>query len=269
MTATAIAQRSKVESLRSFLTSETIQRQLTMALPQHLRPERFLRTVMTLVQRTPGLLDCSQVSILAGMMQAAELGLELSGPLGHAYLIPRKGQATFQVGYRGLIELAYRSDRVRHFTARTVYEKDTFDVAYGTNPWIQHKPCLTEDPGKPIAYYAAVSLAHGGEDFEVMTHGQVEAHRQKYAANSRADSPWNTAFDDMARKTVIKKIAKRLPLSAEFVRAVIEDDLAEQQPAAPVQVASRTEALVAGLLTESDANGEKNVDFPTEEEAPA
>ena len=201
--------------------------------PKHLTAERVIKIAITMFHRTPGLQECSVESVLGCVIQAAELGLELSGPLGQAYMVPyrnkhtQRKEAQFQIGYRGLQDLAYRSGRVDCFPAHVVYENDTFDYAYGTKPFLTHKPTMG-DPGAMKAFYAVLMLKGGANDFEVMSLAAVEAHRDRYSKGAdRNDSAWKTAFEEMAKKTVIRKLAKRAPLSTELRAAATLDEYGE------------------------------------------
>lgn len=196
----------------------------------------MIRVAMTAFLKTPLLQKCSAASIVACVVQASELGLELTGPLGQAYMVPywnkhsKCEEAQFQVGYRGLIDLAYRSGKVETFASRVVYANDHFKFRYGTDPKIEHIPTM-EDPGEIKAVYAVIRIKGGGFDFEVMSKKQIDEHRAKYS-KQKADgnfSPWNTAYEEMAKKTPIRRLAKRVPLSIELVTAAVVDEYGESQ----------------------------------------
>ncbi len=197
--------------------------QIAMALPRHISVDRMLRVVLTSIRRTPKLLECDQMSLLGAVMEAAQLGLEPDGVLGHAYLVPYGKKVQLIPGYKGLIDLARRSGNVESIQARAVYEGDEFDFAYGDTPFLTHKP--TADPGELLAVYAIAKLKGGETVFEVMWRTQVETIRKRsMAANN---GPWVTDYDEMARKTAVRRLVKYLPLSAEVARAVTLDDMAE------------------------------------------
>lgn len=220
-------QTNKASQLRSFLTDPRVKEQIGLACAATVKPDKLIRTAMTLVQTNPDLMDCSQASILAGIVKAAEINIELTGALGQAYLIPYKSKGTsvanFQIGYRGLIELAYRSDRILRFDARVVYSKDKFSISYSDNPCFTHQPFLGGDPGEIIGFYSSVFFRNNSTDLEYMSLSQILEHREKYSS-AGASGPWNTAFNEMAKKTVIKKLAKRLPLCTELHIAIDEDE---------------------------------------------
>jgi len=193
--------------------------------------ERLVRCLLTECSRSPKLLDCTPQSLLGGVVTAAQLGLEIGGPMGQAYLLPfgkKQGgytEAQLVIGYKGFVNLAYRSPAIKSFSCRIVRAGDTFDIQFGTQPRIVHRPEPTMT-GEPIGYYAVVELSQGGHDFEYMTKAQCEQHRERYALMKNG-GPWSTNFDEMALKTTIRKLAKRLPLSAELSAAAGYDEQAE------------------------------------------
>lgn len=208
--------------------------QIAMALPKHLTPDRMIRVALTAFSRTPQLQECTTISILGCVIQASELGLELTGPLGQAYMVPRWNknigakEATFQVGYRGLMDLAYRSGRVSSFAAHCVHERDVFDFQLGTRPFLRHKPTMDGDRGNVIAVYAVLTMKDGAADFEVMSTADVNAHRDRYADKKAGDfSPWKTAWEEMAKKTVIRRLAKRAPMCVDMQKAAVVDEASE------------------------------------------
>lgn len=208
-----------------------MQDQIAAALPKHMTPERMIRVALTACQRVPKLLDCDPVSVVGAVVQAAELGLELSGPLGQAYLIPRwnsktrRNEATFQVGYKGLLSLAYRSADVISFQTGVVRDADFFGYELGTNSHLLHKPAL-RDRGEITHVYAVVKMRSGGALFEVMSAEDIEEHRRKYSQASDS-GPWSTAWEEMARKTVARRLAKWAPLSVECQTAAALDEYGE------------------------------------------
>lgn len=202
--------------------------QIAKALPSVLTPERFSRMVLTAMSTNPQLQQCTPNSFLGAMMQAAQLGVEPNTPLGQAYLIPYRNHGTleaqFQLGYKGLIDLAYRSGEITDISAHEVYENDTFEYELGLEPKLKHIPALT-DRGNVILYYAVYHTKNGGYGFEVMSVDDVNQHKNRFSkAASKGFSPWNSNFDEMAKKTVIKKLLKYAPIKTEFVRAVAQDE---------------------------------------------
>lgn len=202
--------------------------QIAKALPTVLTPERFTRMVLTAMSTNPQLQQCTPNSFLGAMMQAAQLGVEPNTPLGQAYLIPYRNHGTmeaqFQLGYKGLIDLAYRSGEITDISAHEVYENDTFEYELGLTPKLKHIPALI-NRGNVILYYAVYHTKNGGYGFEVMSAEDIQNHRNKFSkAAGKGFSPWSSNFDEMAKKTVIKKLLKYAPIKTEFVRAIAQDE---------------------------------------------
>lgn len=198
--------------------------QIAKALPKVMTPERFTRIVMTALSANEQLRRCTPQSFLGAMMQAAQLGVEPNTPLGQAYLIPYGNQVQFQLGYRGLIDLAYRSGEITSIQAHEVYENDTFEYELGLEPKLRHIPALA-DRGKVILYYAVFHTKSGGYAFEVMSKEDIERHVKQFSkAAGSGFSPWKDNFDSMAKKTVVKRLLKYAPLKSEFAQAMAADE---------------------------------------------
>lgn len=200
--------------------------QIEKALPSVITPERFTRIALTAYSRNEKLQECTAESFLGSMMQAAQLGVEPNTPLGQAYLIPYRNkevmEVQFQLGYRGMIDLAYRSGEVQNIQAHEVYENDTFEYELGLEPKLRHIPAL-KDRGNVILYYAVFKLTNGGVGFEVMSKEDVEAFAKK-KSKTYGTGPWQSDFDAMAKKTLVKRLLKFAPLKSDFVRAVTADE---------------------------------------------
>ena len=200
--------------------------QIEKALPSVITPERFTRIALTAYSRNEKLQECTAESFLGSMMQAAQLGVEPNTPLGQAYLIPYRNkevmEVQFQLGYRGMIDLAYRSGEVQNIQAHEVYENDTFEYELGLEPKLRHIPAL-KDRGNVILYYAVFKLTNGGVGFEVMSKEDVEAFAKK-KSKTYGTGPWQSDFDALAKKTLVKRLLKYAPLKSDFVRAVTADE---------------------------------------------
>lgn len=214
------------KKMQALITS--MKPQIEAALPSVLTGERFSRMILSAMSTTPQLAACTPKSFLGAMMQAAQLGVEPNTPLGQAYLIPfrNKGvlECQFQLGYKGLIELAYRSGAVKDIQAHEVYENDTFEYELGLTPILKHKPAM-KNRGEVIAYYAIYHTKDGGYGFEVMSKEDIQKHAEGYSQSHKSTySPWTNNFDEMAKKTVIKKCLKYAPLKTEFIRQLAADN---------------------------------------------
>ncbi len=215
---------AKLSTVRDLLYGEQMQKQLKMALPKHVNPEKLARLAMTALRSTPKLLDCDQQSLLGAIMEAGQLGLEI-GSMGQAWLIPYGKEATLIVGYRGMLDLAWRSDKIRAVSAKCVYEGDKFDLMFGLHPVLDHLPVPESEQGSLTHAYAIIETANGGVMFEVMTLGELEEIR----LNSRGgkSGPWITNHSEMCKKTVLRRLLKLAPCSTELQRAVTLDEQAE------------------------------------------
>lgn len=205
-----------------------LQSEFQNALPKVLTPERFTRIALTALSNTPELKKCTATSLMGGLMQAAQLGLEPNTPLGQAYLIPYKNKGVlecqFQVGYKGMLDLAYRSENMQTVQAYVVYQNDKFEYELGLDPKLKHIPA-TSNRGEAIYVYAVFKTSNGGYGFEVMSIDDVKEHGKKYSKSfSSQYSPWTTNFEEMAKKTAIKKVLKYAPLKTEFATAIAVDE---------------------------------------------
>lgn len=222
----ATTNNSEKKSMQQYIKS--MEGEIKKALPSVITPERFTRMVLTAISVNPKLGSCTPASFLGAMMSAAQLGVEPNTPLGQAYILPymNKGtlEAQFQLGYKGLIDLAYRSGDVEVVQSHVVYKNDTFECEYGLEPKLTHKPADGER-GDPVKVYAVFKTKSGGYGFEVMSMNDVCRHAEKYSkAYGSSFSPWKTSFEEMAKKTVLKKVLKYAPLKSDFVRAVVQDE---------------------------------------------
>ena len=198
--------------------------EIARALPKHLDPDRVARIAITAVRSNPKLQACSGHSFLAALMTSSQLGLEPNTPLGQAYIIPYGNDAQFQLGYKGILDLCRRSGEFLMIYAHEVREQDEFSYCYGLHKDLIHKPAEGER-GLVVAYYGVYHLKDGGYDFLVMSKPDVEKHRDLYSkASNKGFSPWNSAFDEMAKKTVLKQLLKYAPVSIEVQRSVSQDE---------------------------------------------
>jgi recombination protein RecT len=210
--------------------------QLQEALPatakRYLTAERMIKIATMAVSKSPLLLDCTRVSLLSSIMEAASFGLDF-GQLGQAYLVPRWNkkvngyEASLIIGYRGLIALSRRSGDLRSITAQVVYEKDEFELDLGSGKPPIHRPFLHGERGMPIAVYAVAWLVDGGTACDYMTWADVMKIKNRSQARTKSGDitgPWATDEDEMARKTVVRRLAKYLPMSVELADAIEIDD---------------------------------------------
>ncbi len=207
---------------------KAMQPEIKKALPSVITPERFTRMAISSLNNTPELQKCTPISFLAALMNAAQLGLEPNTPLGHAYLIPYKSkgilECQFQIGYKGLIDLAYRNGQMQTIQAQCVYENDYFEYEYGLNPQLIHRPAF-EDRGEVTYFYGLFRTVNGGYGFSVMSKLEMDVYAKQYSkAFESSYSPWKTCYEEMAKKTVIKQALKYAPIKTDLQKVLSSDE---------------------------------------------
>lgn len=251
-TAKAPSDRKQQTTLKQYVDS--MKSEIQRALPSVMTPERFTRITLSALSGNPQLQQSTPQSFLAAMMTAAQLGMEPNTPLGQAYLIPYRNhgvmETQFQLGYKGLIDLAYRSGEISVIQAHTVYARDDFDYEFGLEPKLTHRPYMGADKGDPVAFYGMFKTKDGGFGFEVMSVDDVRAHARRYSkAYDSETSPWRTSFEEMAKKTVLKRVLKYAPLKSDFARQLAADgtirrDIAPDMTEVPSDPAVYTDAEI-------------------------
>ena len=232
--------------------------QLALALPRHLNAERFARVAITEVRRNPDLLACDAASFMGALVQAAQLGLDIGSGLGHAYLIPFQNNKTGKkdvqliIGYRGLIELVRRSGLVRRLSAHVVYAGDTFDYSFGTDEFIRHVPCGETAFAKITHAYAIAEFKDGARQMEVMQRREIDAIRDR----GRRNKVWDSDYSEMARKTLIRRICKFLPISPEIADAMTIENEADNNFMTPPRPDPR-KMMELQIAAAADENGER------------
>jgi len=242
----------KTKEITSLLYSNLPQ--IRKALPKHMDTDRFVRIALSNIRKTPELLECNKLSVCSAVMASAEIGLEPGDALGRAYLIPYGKECQFQIGYKGLIELAKRSGKVRWVKATEVKAGEVFEFEEGTNPYIKHIPAEDCADNPPIAYYAVIAYLDGEKNFKVLWKKDVDKIRGK--SPSRNSPAWKEWYEEQGKKCAIKRLLKTEQLSPELSKAVTLDDLAEagiHQNLTPPQT---IDAEVVADEPEEDACGE-------------
>lgn len=278
MAQSTLTKQSNEPAIFQSLRSDRVKQELAAALPKHVTTGRMLRMAITAIRQTPALAQCTQMSTMGCLFEAAQLGLEPNTPLGHAYLLPYNDRrnnrkiCTLIVGYKGLISLADRAGIM--ISAEVVRENDEFDYTLGTKRRIDHKPLLSGDRGKIIAAYAVAKHADGREWFRVI--GMDEINRAKGASASAAKGgPWQTDEPAMVCKTAVRRLAPFLPMSPEFMKAVELDEAAdrgeqadildvpfEEVPNEPGDDEAAARELQAELQAAKEADGQATDEAP-------
>lgn len=193
-----------------------------------IKAEELGRVALTTIRTNPKLLDCNVQSLMAGVMMASQLGLRIDPTLGQAYLVPYCKEAQFILGYRGMLALIRNSGDVSSIMAYAVYENDKFTLQYGLNEKLEHTPwhCREDKPQKDSGAfrgaYCVAKLKDGGNAHLYMPKTDIDAHRKRSKASG--SGPWVTDYEAMALKTVVRGIAKWLPMSIDDYRKIAAND---------------------------------------------
>lgn len=224
-------QDKQLQTIATYITAR--KDALAQVIANGLSAERLVKIICAAASRTPKLLQCTPASIYSCLHTSAQLGLELGGPLKHAHPVPfynkraNNGQGAMEctliVGYEGYLELVRRTGQVATIYAEAVRQGDVFDHELGLHRDIKHKRKAAFDGGKNvIAAYAVAHLKDGGHQLCVMMRDEIEAIRDR--SKAREDGPWISDFEEMAKKTAIRRLQKYLPKSTETAEALQHDD---------------------------------------------
>ena len=227
----SLAERVKQSNSMLGLTQkETAQYLMSMkdriaaVLPKHLTAERVLQMAATTIARNPAIARCTPASLLGAVMQASILGFPPVDALGYCYFVPYKADVQFQIGYRGYVELARRSGKIKMVYAEVVREGDEFSVEFGLDPRLDHKPKM--DSSKPLTHvYAVCHFVDGGYNFVVLSRSDVERLRMRSPMQKGAPSgAWATDYEAMAKAKALKQLSKYLPLNIDQASAIATDE---------------------------------------------
>lgn len=212
--------------------------EIAKALPRHLNPDRIMRIALTAFRTNPGLGKCEPMSILAAVVQASQMGLEI-GMMGEAYLVPFKTECQLIPGYAGLMKLARQSGQVADIYAHEVRENDVFHLRLGVGRELIHEPLAgkggfpasVEARGNITGFYAVCIFKDGSNTFVAMSEEDVNRIRDRsngyrYAKQNNRSNPWDTDYVEMGKKTVIRALAKIMPKSPELATALAMDAVA-------------------------------------------
>lgn len=207
------------------------------------RAERFARVALTTIRNSHQLMQCNQASVVGALMTAASLDLDID-PRGLAYLVPYKGEAQIQIGYKGLKELAYRSGKIKRIYDDVVYraeiEADMFRITIGLDRALEHRidPLRPElRQGEIVLAYAVAVFNDDSRHFEYVDSAEVIKRKEASPGAKSSYSPWNTWEAEMWKKTAVKKLARAIPQSAEqFQRAVALDEMVNARARQPLDI---------------------------------
>lgn len=231
---------------------------IAAAIPAQVDAARFARLAVSMLNKRTELANCTARSLLQAIMESAQLGLELDPSLGHAYLVPfRAGNQTLAqliVGYRGMIHLLIETGRVRKVYARPVWQGDKFEMKLGTNEHITHVPVRPDErtpnglTGEPLLMgcYAVIEFTDGATAIDWMWAAEIEAIRARSRAGE--SGPWKTDYVEMAKKTVIRRLAKTSDASPKVTRVAAAEEA--RDAGIDVSLTDLTDAELVGLRTD-------------------
>ena len=218
------------KSIKSVLESQW--GKIEAVMPKHMSSERLFQLAVSAINQTPKLAECTAESLLSCVMKCSALGIEPSAVdgLGRAYIIPRWNskagcnEATFMLGYKGMIALARRSGEIKDISARAVYEGDTFEYEFGLEEKLRHVPLNRQhsEGEKPKFVYCIAHFKDGGHYFDVMSAADVESVRKRSSAAK--SGPWVSDYEAMAKKSVVRRAFPYLPVSVEAQSAAAADE---------------------------------------------
>lgn len=222
MTAAAQTQAvARIEPRRGVVADvQKMEKQFALALPEHVSPDRFVRVVMTAINSNPDLQRADRESVLSAAMKCAQDGLLPDGR--EAALVTYGNKAQYLPMIAGVLVKVRRSGELKTISAHIVYDKDAFTYTLGDEERIEHQPYLGGPRGKPIAAYAVAKTKDGGIYREVMSLEQINQVRN--VSRAKSNGPWVQWWDEMARKTVLRRLAKRLPMSTDLQQVFQRDD---------------------------------------------
>ena len=234
------------------------------ALPSHVSVEKFSRVAMTAIQNTPALVNADRRSLFGAFIRLAQDGLLPDGREAAIVMFGNKAQAMPMIA--GILKKIRQSGEVAKVSAQVVYANDKFTVRYGFDEDVEHiPPALNEPRGEPIGAYATAVLKDGSQLLEVMSLEDIAAVRK--VSRASGNGPWVTWFGEMARKSVMRRLSKRLPMSTDLEEEIFSRDetMAYREP---VQRTIDAEPMTAPPQSRLDAI-ESQIEPEPPEESPA
>lgn len=219
MSVTTTRQIDPVNEIRHQLVAMTPE--FKNALPSHIKPEKFQRVVMTVIQQTPDLIKADRRTLFAACIKCAADGLIPDGR--EAALVLFGGKVQYMPMLAGIQKRARNSGEIASIQAHVIYANDRFLIRRGLTETIEHDPLFPGDRGAPIGAYAIAKFKDGSDPlFEVMDVAAIE--RVRKVSRASGNGPWVQWWDEMARKTVFRRLSKWLPMDSETDELIRRDD---------------------------------------------
>lgn len=223
----------QIKELKTFLNSDSIVEEVGKFITfSQIDAPQIIKDSLFEMSKNTRIATCSKASIVSCLAQCARYGLSPNSDLGHVYFVPFKDKCTVMLGYKGMLNIAYRSGNLASISAEMIYENDEYDYSTGTDSFLKHKKALV-DRGNPIAVYAIAKLTNSETQYKLMTMDEVNKSKDASSGHSLAKSKgypsiWDKHFDEMAKKSCIRSLFKYLNISNELESAIAEDD--KQEP---------------------------------------
>jgi recombination protein RecT len=248
---------------------------LLRVLPRHVPAARFQRNLVNLLMQKPEMMKYDPRYVYREVSKAAALGLLLDPQLGEAYIVPvwngktKREEPQLRTGYRGIMKLGRQSGEIANLYPGEVRERDHFLADEGTEKRLEHQPDYTKPRGEPVCYYAVVIYKDGTKDFEVMDIESIHKIRDKsdawraYVAKKISSTPWATDQGEMCKKTVLRRLLKRVPQSPDLADAIaLENDIAAER-ANVIELKAQPRPAIQGIAARLDqfANGDEPETF--------
>jgi recombination protein RecT len=217
------------------------------ALPAHVSVDKFTRVAMTAIQNNADLQNADRRSLFGAIVRLAQDGLLPDGREAAIVLFGKQAQAMPMIA--GILKKLRQSGEIAKVSAQVVYKNDRFVVSYGFDETIEHVPPPLDEPrGAAIGAYATAVLKDGSQLLEVMSLEEIEKVRN--VSRAKGNGPWVTWWGEMARKTVMRRLSKRLPMSTDLEDTFDRDETlaheartVENEPATEAAPTSRLDAL--------------------------
>lgn len=225
-----LVKKSKVATIYDFMDQK--RDLIASALPKAITPDRLIGVFTMVLKTTPALAECTQTSLVSAIIQTVQYGLT-PGNIGHCHYVPFKNkqangtyqkEVQFILGYKGIVELVNRCGKAVILSTEVVYENDEFDYALGLNPVLKHLPTHGERGNIQGVYCVAKNLVANEKVFIYLNKGDIDKVRKASKAGQTSFSPWSNWYEEMAKKTAIKRICKLLPISVDIQEQLSSDE---------------------------------------------
>lgn len=250
--------------LRALLKSDKVKEQIALALPRHMDADRMARVALTACNKTPNLLQCDTGSVLTALMICSACGIEPDGR--NAHLIPFGKQCQLIIDWKGYVILAKRNG-IKNIAGDVVCENDVFQWKRDENGLhFNHEIDLKKPRGAMYAAYVIWNEPSGGFDGEVMQRDQIDDIRKRSRASG--SGPWVTDFNEMAKKTVVRRASKKWDITPEIREAIEKDDEQFERDVTPANGTARPKFLDRATEPEAPATNQPPEEEPVSTEEP-